>query len=269
MGTKYEFEVDWFDRHIPLWENLFAPLQDAPACRYLEIGLHEGRSAVWMLENVLTAGDARLVGIDPFVFGNRCRFFSNLDRSGCASKAEIHVAESREVLPRLSKSSFDAIYVDGSHTAEDVLADAVQSWPLLKPGGLMVFDDYPMSHHNVPPELLPKLAIDAFVAAYRHSLQVEHWNYQVVVRKSAREGRAKWCSTLVGRRHSYDWTSKRIVLIENNHPFPLTSEEQTLVERIAHSTRLGVEGYELPADLQDSREYRELKTRLGLEGAGL
>jgi hypothetical protein len=31
---------------------------------------------------------------------------------------------------------------DGSHRARDVLEDAVLSWPLLKVGGIMLFDDY-------------------------------------------------------------------------------------------------------------------------------
>ena len=39
-------------------------------------------------------------------------------------------------------STFDLVFVDGSHQATDVLTDAVISFQLLRLGGLMIFDDY-------------------------------------------------------------------------------------------------------------------------------
>jgi hypothetical protein len=53
----------------------------------------------------------------------------------------IHTGPSFETLSHLRRQ-FDAIYVDGWHTAYGALADAVMAWPRLKLGGLMVFDDY-------------------------------------------------------------------------------------------------------------------------------
>ena len=51
---------------------------------------------------------------------------------------------SREVLPRLFREGrrYDVIYVDGAHTAHDVLLDAVLAVRLLRAGGRMIFDDY-------------------------------------------------------------------------------------------------------------------------------
>ena len=37
---------------------------------------------------------------------------------------------------------FDLIYIDGSHSAKDVLLDSLLAWRLLRPGGAMVWDDY-------------------------------------------------------------------------------------------------------------------------------
>ena len=34
------------------------------------------------------------------------------------------------------------IYVDGSHRADDVMIDAIQGFAALKPGGILIFDDY-------------------------------------------------------------------------------------------------------------------------------
>lgn len=49
---------------------------------------------------------------------------------------------SQDWLCQLPVNAFDFYYVDGSHVAPDVMADAVLGWRLLKPGGIMVFDDY-------------------------------------------------------------------------------------------------------------------------------
>jgi len=46
------------------------------------------------------------------------------------------------MLRDLPHDHFDYISIDGSHEAADVLSDAVLSWPLLKTGGLICFDDY-------------------------------------------------------------------------------------------------------------------------------
>ena len=37
---------------------------------------------------------------------------------------------------------FDLVYIDGSHSAKDVLLDSLLAWRLLRPGGAMIWDDY-------------------------------------------------------------------------------------------------------------------------------
>jgi predicted O-methyltransferase YrrM len=78
--------------------------------------------------------------------------------------------------------TFDFIYIDGSHIAKDVLTDAVMAWPLLKPKGLMVFDDYMWGN---PRDILrrPKPAIDAFTNMFAEEVDIIHVGYQLVVRK--------------------------------------------------------------------------------------
>jgi hypothetical protein len=50
---EYEFTFDWFSWSIEPWKQIFARL-GAPS-RILEIGSFEGRSTVWMAENLLRA----------------------------------------------------------------------------------------------------------------------------------------------------------------------------------------------------------------------
>lgn len=80
------------------------------------------------------------------------------------------------------KDLYDFIYIDGSHIARDVLTDACMSWPLLKPNGIMVFDDYMWGNAR---DVLhrPKAAIDAFTTLFAEQLEILHVGYQAVVRK--------------------------------------------------------------------------------------
>ena len=81
-----------------------------------------------------------------------------------------------------TKSKYDFIYIDGSHIAKDVLTDACMAWPLLKPNGVMVFDDYLWGN---PRDVLhrPKAAVDAFTTLFAEELEIIHVGYQAVVRK--------------------------------------------------------------------------------------
>jgi predicted O-methyltransferase YrrM len=77
---------------------------------------------------------------------------------------------------------FDLIYIDGSHEAPDVLSGAALSWPLLKPGGLLGFNNY--GRHAPAPERSPALAIDAFLSVMRGQYSVCERGYQVWVMKN-------------------------------------------------------------------------------------
>lgn len=80
------------------------------------------------------------------------------------------------------RSSFDFVYIDGSHRAPDVLADAVLAWPLIRPGGVLAFDDYEWGH-ALPETERPMIAIEAFLRVYADELNVYHNAYQVAVEK--------------------------------------------------------------------------------------
>ena len=79
-----------------------------------------------------------------------------------------------------ARHSFDVIYLDGCHVDLHVMDDAVNSWWLLKPGGIMVFDDYdsrPSDEHHV------RHAVNAFMRIYGHYTEVIFCNYQYGIRK--------------------------------------------------------------------------------------
>lgn len=187
---------NWHKQHVELWAKILEPFKGQPNVRALEIGTYEGAAAVWLLENILTDPTALLVCIDSFEGspGTQVQrtqqelydtWTQNLRASGHSDRVELRgfarsAAALRSMHPAIYR--FDFIYVDGSHRSQDVLEDAVLAFPLLEPGGLMIFDDYEWNQFQGTPEH-PKEGIDAFLAAYAHSLEVIYRGYQLIIRK--------------------------------------------------------------------------------------
>ena len=187
---EYDFSEDWFTRSIRSWNVALTSYKGRSDIHYLEIGVFEGGSVMWMLENILTHPSSRLTVIDPFTShaGHDVEqiFLDNLKKSGAADRTTVIKGFSQEELGKLPAESYDIIYVDGSHDADDVLEDAVLSWRLLKVGGLLIFDDYEILE-PASPQRRPKLAITAFVRCYRRELKIIHRGYQVIVQKAIRQ----------------------------------------------------------------------------------
>jgi predicted O-methyltransferase YrrM len=91
--------------------------------------------------------------------------------------------DSKEFLRSIEEPTYDFIYIDGDHTAEGVLQDAVLAWRLLKPGGIMAFDDY-LWEDPRGIEFQPGWAIDTFVGAVKDESEVLLSNSQVWLRKN-------------------------------------------------------------------------------------
>ena len=189
---SYEFTHDWFSMRTDPWREHVVPRLPRPF-RWLEIGSHEGRSACWMLDEVMQPGDA-ITCVDawpasgddvqvPSYLDSEARFDRNL-----AGRAEKVKSRSFDFLVRAlaEHRRFDGVYVDGDHEAKFAIEDIVLSWRLLTIGGVMVIDDYewPMpegKRHLLP----PRPAVDAFLAMYGSRLEVLHKAWQVIVCKRA------------------------------------------------------------------------------------
>ena len=84
--------------------------------------------------------------------------------------------------PHHNYEQFDFIYIDGSHTAPDVMTDACMAWGLLKKGGIMLFDDY--LWQDVPGLLhRPKLGVDFFTTLFSEQNELCLLGYQYALRK--------------------------------------------------------------------------------------
>lgn len=173
------FTVDWFSVHIPIWKEKVLPKLTSTVPNYLEIGSHEGRSLLWMMENVpgLIA-----TAIDPIPDHDTWNMFIG----NVGGKVRTFRKNSSEILPRLASTeevgTFAAIYIDGSHYSHDVLYDIVLSWRLLRSGGVMICDDYGwlIDEEEIK---RPKPAVDAFLTCYRTQYKVLHIGYQFMIEK--------------------------------------------------------------------------------------
>jgi predicted O-methyltransferase YrrM len=192
----YDFSADVFSSHIPTFERFLGKLKGQP-CRILEIGAHEGRSAIWLAENIATHPTSSVETIDAFEHPKLRRNLALTDQPG---KITFHAGESATVLRTLSFESYDFIYIDGSHSTVNVLEDAVYAFRLLKPEGVMAFDDYLWDDPQWNQEGRPKEAIDAFMAIYSEKIELLHGSYQVWIRKRASPSFAR-ASLRSPRRH--------------------------------------------------------------------
>lgn len=190
---KYHFTTNWFEPNIPKWEKTLTHLKDQKI-NVLEIGVFEGRSTTWILEKLLKNPESKLVAVDLFEkfwynYDHEKTFRENIQKSGRESQVEIIKSNSFDVLARLNhekEKQFDFIYIDGSHAAQDVLADATLSWNLLKERGILIFDDYEWDYFEEEYNN-PRIAIDAFLRCYQTQIEIIYKHYQVVVKKVSRE----------------------------------------------------------------------------------
>jgi predicted O-methyltransferase YrrM len=209
------FTADLFTDHIDNWNKHVVPhLQGVPNVRWLEVGSYEGRSALWTLDHILTGENSTLVCVDSWgplwltPSTTEARFDENLADRRNVVKIK---GASRDVLSTLPKCSFHGAYVDGSHAEDDAYQDACQVLPLLRPGALLVFDDY---EGDLPPgkpqQFGVRQAVDRFLGEHRAEFRVLHRGWQAILQRrgekvsSAPEecacGEMEICSACLGTR---------------------------------------------------------------------
>jgi predicted O-methyltransferase YrrM len=184
--SPMRFTQDWFLIHEQHWLKHFGYLAGRAGQRFLEIGSFEGRSACWLLSTLLAGPECLLVCVDPFDAHPEQE--PNFDHNVRMCEAEHRTLKlrgrSQYVLPLLEPASFDFIYVDGSHVALDVFADAAAAWRLARPGGVVVFDDYSVSEAAPAPGSCGA-AVDGFLATVAGHYEVLFSDWQLAVRKHA------------------------------------------------------------------------------------
>ncbi|GBC00219.1 hypothetical protein RclHR1_03790012 [Rhizophagus clarus] len=194
MGN-YKFTKKWFERHIPRWEKTLDGLKKKnEKISVLEIGVFEGRAAVWVLDELFKNPESKLITIDTFknIFVNNdyeSTFRKNIKESGKENQVEIIKSNPFDALTKMNyekRMKFDFIYVDGLLFSCDVLEGIVLSWNLLKEGGIMILDNYEWDYFEEEFNN-PRIAIDSFLKIYQGKIEVIFKRFQVAVRKVDKE----------------------------------------------------------------------------------
>jgi predicted O-methyltransferase YrrM len=178
------------------WRRAFAA-HAADAREILEIGSFVGGSACLFLTLL---PQARITCVDPFTGdlhggeaynGPADTIEARFDAATAPFGDRVRKIVSRS-LPALEALKdegrrFDIIYIDGSHVHDDILVDSLLAWPLLKVGGLMMWDDY-RGGATWDRDDRPRHAIETFLAGHRDH-RVVHARYQLFALKTpARRG---------------------------------------------------------------------------------
>jgi predicted O-methyltransferase YrrM len=204
MPQEYEFSVDWFTPH---WANWLNATQNLQVAKVLEIGSFEGRSTCKILEEFGSKAPLEIHCADTWAGGiehqhlNMNEIETRFDRN--VQIAQERVSQPTNVIKHKGFSisgllnllnhghaeTFDIVFVDGSHRADDVLTDLVLSYQLCKIGGIIICDDYlwSMEPHGEEDVLnRPKLAIDAFSTIFARKVrQFSLPLYQVYFRRTS------------------------------------------------------------------------------------
>lgn len=185
------FTQDYFSHNIPFLTAMMNIIPNKK--RFLEVGSFEGRSTCWFLEQM--DDDGVIHCIDTWAGSEE---HSNLNLTGLRERFDINVDSAlrpgQTVLANqmtsyrglafmsVTEQEFDFIYIDGSHQAPDVITDACMAFPLLKPGGVMVFDDF-LWGKELGVLHSPKIAIDAFVTIFSERCNIVGIGGQLAVQK--------------------------------------------------------------------------------------
>lgn len=149
--------IAWSDNLLISLQKIYPECVKVPMT-VAEIGCFEGYGTKKLFNHLCNHESSKIFCIDPwdneyvknstlFVnykpewFNNQFERFQE-NTKDISHKIQICRGYSKDILPILENKSFDLIYVDGDHSAKQVYIDACLSLPLVKSGGIILFDDY-------------------------------------------------------------------------------------------------------------------------------
>lgn len=198
MGFK--FTSDWFSNNIERWSKFVIPHLESRKgpIKTLEVGVYEGRSALWTLENggLLKHPKSQMWLVDNWKrrsigskrscwwnFINNLRVFKEKHHDIPDDKVMIrrgHIPTSLKS-PEILKQQFDFIYLDLAGSSQNMLETVTLAWALLKRDGMLIIDDYTSNKYH--DGACMKQGIDAFLDIYAYDLKVVHMSWQVILKK--------------------------------------------------------------------------------------
>lgn len=182
--------VDIREPTTPYYRFLARLALDAERC--LEIGTYRGSSAAH-----LAASGASVVTIDVNPDAARVvNEFADLCITPITANSGFVLGDPAAAAKIHALAPYDILYIDGDHTFNSAYGDYVRFWPLVREGGVIVFDDIKLGMAGDEMRVFwdrvvdPKIELDAlhetgFGAAIRGSVPPPPW--EDVINDATRE----------------------------------------------------------------------------------
>lgn len=169
LSDRYTFNQTWYEALLNTdmvlrthREGQKIKLDPAARRQIVEIGVYEGASSCFWSDFYMSHPDSRLISIDPFTGSEEhhrdpaaypelrqieLTARTNISKSDNAGKIDLIKARSWDVFPRLARERgpepwIDLLYIDGAHDPTSVARDTSLYVPMVKSGGMVIFDDY-------------------------------------------------------------------------------------------------------------------------------
>lgn len=175
------------------FETYLLPLAGKNDLRLLQLGAFTGDASVWLAQHVLTGTNCWLIDVDTWE-GSKEELHETMDFDEVFTLYKNKTATYGDKIKAFRSTtvsylhgvrrdpSYDFIYVDADHTTVGVILDSELSWPQLKSGGIMAFDDYNWGN-ELPLHLRPRPGIDLFLLRHEGEFELLEKNEQVWIRK--------------------------------------------------------------------------------------
>ena len=178
---------DWFSHNIYDWKKILKNFENLNF-NYLEIGSFEGNSAIFVLKSYQKAFVSCVDAWSQFTTGNEKLPLQTIENNFNENLKDfqnrfIKIKMKSQNFFLENKKKFDIIYIDGSHHADDVLSDCIESWKILNKNGVIIIDDYFWQGYKNPLED-PIHGINKFLSIYKRYFSVLRVsNYQLFIKK--------------------------------------------------------------------------------------
>ncbi len=178
---------------IQYFKNNYHKVKFDKKINVLEIGTYTGTS---LIEIVKSIPNSFGIGVDLWKSYNENKllsnvdslqvkksFFHNLNASELQDRIKGIQSDSKEALLQFIKdeTTFDFIYVDGSHLLLDAYLDIVLSWQILEKDGILVIDDYLYKKDTILES--PFEAVNHFLNLYKEQYKLLDVGYRVFLQK--------------------------------------------------------------------------------------
>ena len=201
--NNLKFSRNWFTKNIPIWMHVFDKNKDIKINKILEIGSYEGMSALFLLKNFpnikIDCVDI-FEGSDEYKSDNFTNVENNLNfnlKSFVGRYNFFKMTSDNYFNKKINKNDlYDMIYIDGSHYADQVYKDAINSFKILKINGMIIFDDFLRNKLDdiIVTDKMQKLGYESekknviggilkFIKNYNNKIEILFVGYQVFLKK--------------------------------------------------------------------------------------